>query len=131
MWYGVHRRPGDFLHPDDESLVPIFALPGNPVSCFVCLHRYVIPALRAMSGAAPEPIRHAVLDRDLKPPADLTWFLPVSRVAETDGVVRVAPRPFNTSGDFASLLDTDGFVELEAEEKTFLAGSVVRYWEWV
>ena len=131
MWYGVHRRPGDFLHPEEESLVPIFALPGNPVSCYVCLHRYVIPALRMMSGVAPDPIRHAVLDRELVFAPPLTWFLPVSRVAETDGTLRVASHPFNTSGDFASLLGTDGFVELEAEKDTFPSGSVVRYWGWV
>ena len=131
MWYGVHKRPGDFLHPDDESLVPIFALPGNPVSCFVCLHRYVIPALRMMSGVAPEPVHHAVLEGELKHAAPLTWFLPVSRTAETDGFFRVAPHLYHTSGDFASLLGTDGFVELEAGKNIFAPGSAVRFWGWL
>ncbi|MEZ5275003.1 MAG: molybdopterin molybdotransferase MoeA [Opitutaceae bacterium] len=131
MWYGVHKRPGDFLHPDDKSLVPIFALPGNPVSCFICLHRYVVPALRLMSGVASDPVRHAVLDGELSRPPALTWFLPVSRAAETDGFFRVSPKPFNTSGDFASLLGTDGFVELAADQTTFPGGSVVRFWEWL
>lgn len=131
MWYGNHRRPGDFLHPDEESLVPVFSLPGNPVSCFICLHRFVIPALRVMSGASLRPARQVVLDREVSFAPPLTWFLPVVRGDDADGVTRVSPNPFNTSGDFASLIGTDGFVELEAERCEFPAGSVVPFWEWV
>jgi molybdopterin molybdotransferase len=131
MWYGIHKRPGDFLHPDDERLVPVFALPGNPLSCFICLHRYVLPALRRMSGAGLRSARHAVLDLEVSFSPPLTWFLPVSRVAEDDGVVRVKPRPFNTSGDFASLIGTDGFVELDRDKDVFATGTVVPFWAWV
>lgn len=130
MWYGNHLRPGDFLHPEDESQIPVFSLPGNPVSCFVCLHRYVIPALRAMSGATARPVRQAVLDQEVRYAPPLTWFLPVVRGDETDGVVRVSPNPFNTSGDFASLIGTDGFLELPADQTVFPAGTVARFWEW-
>jgi len=131
MWYGIHKRPGDFLHPDDERFVPVFALPGNPVSCFVCLHRYVLPALREMSGARPPPVKRAALDRQVSFPAPLTWFLPVARVENDDGVARVTPRPFNTSGDFASLVNTDGFIELDAGRDDFPAGTVAPFWAWV
>jgi len=130
MWYGVHRRPGDFLHPDDERKVPIFSLPGNPVSSFVCLHRYVIPALRTMAGAPARPSRYAVTDRNVDYERPLTWFLPAARQDETDGVFRVSPCPFNTSGDFASLVGTDGFLELAAEPECFPSGTAARFWEW-
>lgn len=130
MWYGNHLRPGDFLHPDDESQVPVFSLPGNPVSCFICLHRYVIPALRTMAGAPERPARRAVLDREVHFAPPLTWFLPVVRGEELDGVSRVSPHPFNTSGDFASLIGTDGFVELPADQDNFPAGTAARFWEW-
>lgn len=131
MWYGIHKRPGDFLHPDDERLVPVFALPGNPVSCFICLHRYVLPALRRMSGALPQPAKHAALNREVSFSPPLTWFLPVSETGADDGTVRVEPRPFNTSGDFASLVDTDGFIELDSGRKGFPAGTVAPYRGWV
>jgi len=130
MWYGVHRRPGDFLHPDDERRVPVFALPGNPVSCFICLHRYVLPALRALSGGRADPVSHAALDQEVAFHPPLTWFLPVSRVESGDGVFRVEPRRFNTSGDFASLASSDGFVQLNLEDDTFPAGTVARFWPW-
>lgn len=35
-----------------------FGLPGNPVSCLVCFHLFVIPAIRHLSGwANPRPLR--------------------------------------------------------------------------
>jgi molybdopterin molybdotransferase len=131
MWYGIHKRPGDFLHPDDERLVPIFALPGNPVSCFICLHRYVLPALRRMSGGTAAPMHFAALDREVSFPRPLTWFLPVSRVEDNDGTARVKPCPFNTSGDFASLIGTAGFIELVRGKEVFPAGTLAPYWMWV
>ena len=105
-------------------------LPGNPVSCFICLHRYVLPALGRMSGASPRPTRHAALDREVSFAPPLTWFLPVCPVEAVDGIVRVAPRPFNTSGDFASLVGTDGFIELDSSKDEFPAGTVAPYWVW-
>ena len=131
MWYGIHKRPGDFLHPDDERYVPVFALPGNPVSCFICLHRYVLPALRRMSGGVTQPLQYATLDSEVSFAPPLTWFLPVSRVENEDGVVRVEPRRFNTSGDFASLISTIGFIELDSGKSDFPAGTVAPFWTWV
>jgi molybdopterin molybdotransferase len=37
-----------------EDQVPVFTLPGNPVSALVSFHVFVAPALRAMAGR-PEP----------------------------------------------------------------------------
>jgi molybdopterin molybdotransferase len=37
-----------------EEAVPVFTLPGNPVSAIVSFHVFVAPALRAMAGR-PEP----------------------------------------------------------------------------
>ena len=37
----------------DTRQVPVFALPGNPVSCMVTFLLFVCPALRKMSGKTP------------------------------------------------------------------------------
>ena len=57
IFHGVAQRPGKpfwfGVNPDGK---PVFALPGNPVSAYTCLHRYVLPALAQASGqtlAAP------------------------------------------------------------------------------
>jgi molybdopterin molybdotransferase len=36
----------------------------------------------------------------------------------------------NTSGDFAGLIDTDGFIELPADKTEFPAGTIVPFTPW-
>jgi molybdopterin molybdotransferase len=111
MWFGA--RGGERV---------VFALPGNPVSTLVCFTRYVLPAIAAALGerAAP-PLRVALAEPvEFAPP--LTYFLPVRLAQDDDGGAWAEPRPTNTSGDFASLAGTDGFVELPAEPKRFDRG---------
>jgi molybdopterin molybdotransferase len=119
LWFGVGRGG-----------VPVFALPGNPVSSMVCLRRYVIPGLGRAGGADPEPVRTAALAAAARAPSRTTWFLPV-RISSGPGAAALAePAAPNTSGDFAAVSDTDGFVELSAGPGTFPAGHVARFWDW-
>jgi molybdopterin molybdotransferase len=119
MWFGVR-------HPDKS----VFALPGNPVSALVCTIRYVIPGLRAAMGARtvpPEPIALAE-PFELKP--RLSFFLPVKRVVDADGRIGARPCPTRGSGDFTSLIGTDGFVELPPGPQTVPAGFVAPFYGW-
>jgi len=119
MWFGVSPR---------HTLV--FALPGNPVSCFTCLHRYVLPALARAMGAAPATPSIAALGNPVtfKPP--LTYFVPV-KIRSGAGAEQLAEAiETNTSGDFAGLLGTDGFIELPAEKSEFPVGFLARFWRW-
>ncbi|MEX2045430.1 MAG: molybdopterin molybdotransferase MoeA, partial [Opitutus sp.] len=46
VFHGVAQRPGKPLwFGVSARSTPVFALPGNPVSAYTCLHRYVLPAL--------------------------------------------------------------------------------------
>lgn len=100
MWFGVGRA-GQC----------VYALPGNPVSTLVCLVRYVVGGLAAAQGRHARAVEFAALDRDFEVKPALTFFLPVS--LRWDGPSLIAePRPTKGSGDFTSLLGTDGFVEL-------------------
>ncbi len=129
--HGVAQRPGKpFWFGLSPRRTPVFALPGNPVSTYTCLHRYVLPALAQMSGATPPapdyvPLANAVT---FKPP--LAWLPPVRLTAGPDGHRTAAPAALNTSGDFGGLVGTDGFVELPIGPGVFPAGTVVRYWAW-
>ena len=57
--------------------VPIFTLPGNPVSAYISFHVFVEPALRAMSGRAPfsRPRISAVLQESVRSAPGKTQFL--------------------------------------------------------
>lgn len=115
MFFGTFERPGDFLHPDADRVVAVFALPGNPVSSFACLHRYVLPALDLMVGVPlPRRREHAFLAGAVQAHPKLALFVPVELQVADDGRLRAEPRPFNTSGDFAAVATTDGFVEVGA-----------------
>ncbi len=131
LFFGVFPRPGDFLHPEDTRVVAVFALPGNPVSAFACLHRHVLPALGRMVGreAGPPPERPALESGARAHPA-LTLFLPVRLVAGSGGGRAARPAPFNTSGDFASVAATDGFVEIPPGERAPEAGERFPFTPW-
>ncbi len=129
---GVAQRPGKPLWFGlSPRARPVFALPGNPVSSYTCLHRYVLPALARAAGAPPAAPHLAALTAlvTFKPP--LTYFLPVKISCSPAAGLLATPAAVNTSGDFAGLVDTDGFVELPAGQDEFPAGTVVRYWTWV
>ena len=47
------------------------------------------------------------------------------------GELVATPAPVNSSGDFAGLVGTDGFVELPAGQEEFPAGYVAPFRPWV
>jgi molybdopterin molybdotransferase len=60
----------------------------------------------------------------------LTFFLPVKLVSGVGGQTLAMPVHTNTSGDFAALTGTAGYVELALEETAFAAGSGQRLRRW-
>ena len=123
VFQGVAQRPGKpFWYGLSARMTPVFALPGNPVSAYTCLHRYVLPALGRAGGAAPPRRLRAALSEPVVFKPRLARLLPV-RLSSGPGAELVAgPEDCNTSGDFAGLVGTDGFVELPAGQDEFPAG---------
>jgi molybdopterin molybdotransferase len=123
--HGVAQRPGK---PMAVWKVPggpvVFGLPGNPVSALVCLHRYVIPALRHWSGEVTVRPQLRMVSGDFAKPEGLTLFLPVADCG--DGTAQALPTA--NSGDFAGLLGSTGFVQVD---ERFAAHSSARYFPWV
>jgi len=120
MWFGIG--------PDKQA---VFALPGNPVSSLVCCRQYVLPALLQASGRETPRTEVAVLAEAFTFNPKLTCFLPVRISSNDDGRVCATPVATNTSGDFAALSGTDGYVELPLEQNEFPAGSAVRLHRWI
>jgi len=119
MWFGT--GPGDQI---------VFALPGNPVSAMVCCRQYVLPALGTASGKPMPSVEMAVLSDTYHFSPALTCFLPVSLSSDNTGRLIATPVPTNTSGDFAALSGTDGYVELALEVSDFPADSIVPLHRW-
>jgi molybdopterin molybdotransferase len=120
MWFGI-----------GSGKQAVFALPGNPVSSLVCCRQYVLPALLQASGCEIRQAETAILAADVTFKPKLTCFMPVRIESGKDGSVLATPVPTNTSGDFASLSGTDGYVELVLEQDEFPAGSTVPLHRWI
>ncbi len=120
MWFGIGAEKQ-----------AVFALPGNPVSSLVCCRQYVLPALFQASGRRSPRSETAMLAEDVTFSPKLTCFLPVRIMSTDDGCVLATPVPTNTSGDFASLSATDGYVELAIEQNEFPAGTTVPLHRWI
>lgn len=132
MFFGTFSRPGDFLHPEDTRVVSVFGLPGNPVSAFTCTHRYVLPGLAAMMAhtARPSP-EWTALAAETRPHPTLTRFIPVRRRCAQDSACAVAElHDTNTSGDFASIATSDGFVEIPPGASALAAGAPAKFLAW-
>jgi molybdopterin molybdotransferase len=91
----------------------------------------VLPALFQASGRRSPRAETAVLAEDVTFSPKLTCFLPVRIMSTDDGCVLATPVPTNTSGDFASLSATDGYVELALEQNEFPAGTAVPLHRWI
>jgi len=132
IFHKVRQRPGKpfwfGVTPDHK---PVFALPGNPVSTLVCLHRFVVPHLEAALGVHPPRPVFAVLEEDVVFTSPLTYHVPVKIESRSDGRICAWPVPTHTSGDLASLQQSQGFVELPPAESIAPRGTTAPYFRWI
>jgi molybdopterin molybdotransferase len=131
IFQGVAQRPGKpFWFGLSGRMTPVFALPGNPVSAYTCLHRYVLPALDHASGLIPRKLACVALGEAVVFKPSLACLLPVTLSSGPGAELIATPAPVNSSGDFAGLVGTDGFVELPAGLSEFPVGYVATYRSW-
>ncbi len=132
VFHKISQRPGKpmwFGEGPDGQIV--FALPGNPVSALVCCRQYVIPALNKASAETPKPPEFAVLASDISFKPALTCFQPVKLVTSAAGQNLAVPIKTNTSGDFAALSTTNGYIELPRGRTDFPSGTPVLLHRWI
>lgn len=124
-FHQVSQRPGKPLWFGTSHQHVVFALPGNPVSTYMCFYRYIKPWLLKSLGVEPAP-QYAILATDYTFKPNLTYFLQVA-VRNEQGKIMATPITGGGSGDFANLKSVDGFLELPAGVINFKAGEVFPY----
>jgi len=124
-FHQVKQRPGKPFWFGRSKTKTVFALPGNPVSTFLCFHRYVKPWIEAGLGIVSNNSK-AVLAADFNFKPDLTYFLQV-KIDTGTGTLLATPDAGEGSGDFANLKNVDGFIELPSERNEFKKGEVFPY----
>ncbi len=125
LFHQISQRPGKPMWFGRKESKFVFALPGNPVSTFMCFHRYLKPWLLKSLGAEP-PISKAILTNDFSFTVPLTYFLQV-KATNQDGKWMAHPMVGGGSGDFVNLREVDGFLELPLRKNEFKAGEAFEF----
>ncbi|MDX1942858.1 MAG: molybdopterin molybdotransferase MoeA [Saprospiraceae bacterium] len=129
LFHKVQQRPGKpFWFGKTLEGKIIFALPGNPVSAFICTLRYFEPWLRKSLGLDMLKNKFAVLNEDIHFKPNLTYFLQIRLESNEIGHLLAIPLEGGGSGDLANLTEADGFLELPAGKDVYEKGSVFPLW---
>ena len=125
LFHKIKQRPGKpFWFGKFEDACTIFALPGNPVSSFLCMQRYFRYWLELSQSSQVPTLNYAILASDVHFKPDLTYFLEVKLHSNHDGKLMAKPMKGNGSGDLANLVTADAFIELPRGRNEFFAGEV-------
>lgn len=107
LWFGMHGR------------VPVFALPGNPVSCLIGFEVFVRPALAKLEGADPSEwgngLRLGRWRGRATKPNPRQQNLPVRIVQAADGVLDLIPLEWTSSADIVGLTRAQGLAVVEPD----------------
>jgi molybdopterin molybdotransferase len=125
LFHQVSQKPGKPMWVGKVGNKFVFALPGNPVSTFLCFHRYVKPWLLRSMGAKHITSK-AILSKSFSFKGDLTYFLQV-KLANIEGKLMAEPIVGGGSGDFVNLKEVDGFLELPSNKSEFSPGETFDY----
>jgi molybdopterin molybdotransferase len=122
----VAMKPGKPFSFGMQGRVPLFALPGNPVSTYVAFELFVRPALLVMQGATVTArVRAPVsLVRGYRKNAGRTHFIR-ARVERHGEHLIAHPHPKQGSAILSSLVGCNALVELPAEASEIAPNSIM------
>jgi molybdopterin molybdotransferase len=129
LFHKIAQRPGKPMWFGKNENTVVFALPGNPVSSFMCAVRYVLPWFKKSLGL-PMQTEMAVLGEEVIFKPSLAYFMQV-KLSNENGLLKAYPIEGGGSGDLANLSLADAFMELPKKETdTFKKGDVFQVWRY-
>jgi len=131
-FYKVKQRPGKPFSFGTWGGVPVFGLPGNPVSSAVCFEVYVRPALARMLGRQQihRPRHAATLTEALRVKAGLHYFSRGVATTSADGRLEVRSTGAQGSGISRSMWEANCLIHVEEDRADPQAGEQVEI-EWL
>jgi molybdopterin molybdotransferase len=125
-FWKVAMKPGKPLAFGKIGQIPIFGLPGNPVSSFVSFEQFARPAIKKMMGAReilPRTVQ-AKLTRTIHKKTGRLHFM--SAVVSWDnGEYTVAPAEEQGSGVLKSTVNANGLLVFPLEKDELKSGELV------
>lgn len=127
LFHRVAQRPGKpFWFGEKGKSQFVFALPGNPISTFMCFTVYFLAWLQKCLNHKGEQENYAILGCDFDFTPKLTYFLQVSCRLDKEGRYIAMPNEGGGSGDLSSLVGSNGFLELPPDQNSFKKGQSYR-----
>jgi molybdopterin molybdotransferase len=128
FWFGSTKNT-DLLakQPNNKNTI-VFGFPGNPISTFVNCLAYFYPWYYKSVGLDYEQ-ETAILSSTVSFKPNLTYFLQV-KLSSRFGHLVATPVLGNGSGDLASMIHADAFIQLPQGQTVFEKGAVfpvIRY----
>ena len=126
LFDSVGIRPGKPTVFGHCRNIPVFGLPGNPVSTMVTFQLFVIPAIDILSGGHPRPLPllDAVLAEPLQEKPGLTHIVPAQLYWQGKRPHVLALR-WHGSGDISTLTRANCFLVVPADRPTIPSGESV------
>ena len=137
LFHTVAQRPGkpffygrvaslnvteQFVNQTKKNETIVFGFPGNPISTFVNCLAYFYPWYYKSVGLEVDE-ETAILGEDVTFKPNLEYFLQV-KLESKFGHLVAFPISGNGSGDLASLVKTDAFIQLPNDKTEFKKGEV-------
>lgn len=138
VFHGLPQRPGKPMlgavirrsTQQSERVLPVFGLPGNPVSSLVTCVRIVVPVLSVCAGARRIPAACLPGLIELQNPdgrtLDMWWHRLVRLAPSPDGAPQAELIDSRGSGDIVAAGMSDGFVEVAPGSSS----TVLPYYAW-
>jgi len=126
----VRARPGKPVTFATVDGVPVFAMPGFPVSALVSFEVYVRPALLRMAGHTyvHRPRQRVILEHAIRHEPDRTEFQRAIVTRRADGRYTAHTTGYQGSGRLLSMVGANALLVLPAEQEMFPAGSELEAW---
>ena len=123
----VAMKPGKPFSFGINGKVPVFGLPGNPVSTFVAFELFVRPALLAMQGATvtARPRATVSLVPGYRKQVGRTHFVRAKVVRNGEHLI-AHPHPKQGSAILSSLVGCNALVELPADQSEIMPNNLVQ-----
>jgi molybdopterin molybdotransferase len=127
QFWKINIKPGKPTAFGMKGGVPVFSLPGNPVSTMLTFEEFVRPALLKMMGhrMVLKPLFKAQLQVPYKKKAGRLQLMRVSLSLDDDGVMLAGNPGDQNTGILRTMINAQGIAILDAERDRYAAGDQV------
>ncbi len=127
QFWKINIKPGKPTAFGIKNTVPVFSLPGNPVSTMITFEEFVRPALLKMMGhrEVVKPLFKAKLKKPVIKKSGRLQLMRVAIQVADDGTLQVASSGDQNTGILSTLVNAQGIAILEADRERYSEGEQV------